>query len=334
MRKRNVVLIGPMPPPIGGVSTHLSRLLSRSKENEELNLSVWDIRRMCLHTVDGSSRNLIRVLRYFIQADIIHVHISRRLKLFLVRFSKFCGKKVVYTHHNSRNLNDNLTLRTMSSVHEVILVRPLTEKFPIGIQKKIIVIPAYLHANDSTELSVGLSNQLSEGTVLFAHCFQRKDNPVLVDGNDLYGFDVVLKAVESIMQSHPDKSLTLFLADPANAMKDFYRPQLTYLQKFSKLKIIFWNDELNFSSALKYCSILIRATRSEGDAISVREALHVGVPVIASDCVERPDGVVSFQTGNHEALALAIIQQIASPVQKFYPQPDFAPEIFKIYNSI
>ncbi len=334
MRKRNVLLIGPMPPPIGGVSTHLSRLLSRSKENEELKLSVWDIRRMSLHTIDGSSRNLIKVLSCFIQADIIHVHISRKLKLFLTRFSKFCGKKLVYTHHNSRNLNDRLTWKTMSSVHQVILVRPLAEKFPAGIQKKIIVIPAYLHATDSVELSGDLVNQLTGGMVLFAHCYQRKDDPILMEGKDLYGFDLIFKAVESIMNSHPDQSLTLFLADPANAMKDFYSSELTYLQKFSKLKIIYWIDALNFSSALKYCSILIRATRSEGDAISVREALHAGVPVIASDCVERPTGVVSFQTGNHEALALAIIQQIANPVQKFYPQPDFAPEIFKIYNSI
>lgn len=334
MRKRNVVLIGPMPPPIGGVSTHLSRLLSRSKEIEQLNVSVWDIRRMRLHTVAGSSRNPLGVLRCFINSDIIHVHISRKLKLFLVRFSKFCGKKVVYTHHNSRSLNDTLTLQTMSAAHQVVLVRPLTENFSSEIQGKISVIPAYLHAPESTELPAGLGKQLSSGPVLFAHCYQRKENPIFIDGKDLYGFDTIFKAVESVLLSYPDQSLTLFLADPANAMKDFYHSQLMYLQKYSKLKVIYWNDELNFSSALKYCSILIRATRSEGDAISVREALHAGVPVIASDCVERPEGVVTFQTGNHEALALGIVNQLASPLKRYYPQPDFAPEIFKIYNSI
>lgn len=334
MQNRNVVLIGPMPPPIGGVSTHLSRLLLRSRDEEKLNLCVWDIRRLRLHTQDGSSRNPISLLICLLRADIIHVHLSRKLKLFLVRFSKICGKKVIYTHHNSRNLTEALTLRTMKSVDRVILVRPLTEKFPIDIQKKCKVIPAYLHAQESEELPAELTLQFTGDNILFAHCYQRKPDPILIDGKDLYGFDTILKSVDSLMISHPDEVLTLLLADPADAMHEFYASQLIDLKKYSGLKIIYWNKQLNFSSALKHCSILIRATRSEGDAISVREALHAGVPVLASNCVERPEGVTLFETGDYEALANALFKQISSPVKKTYPQPDFAQEVFKIYNSI
>jgi len=334
MQDRNVVLIGPMPPPIGGVSTHLSRLLLRSREEDKLNLSVLDIRRLRLHSLDGSSRNLFSLLICLLRADIIHVHISRKFKLFLVRFSKICGKKVVYTHHNSRNLNEALTLRTMKSVDQVILVRPLQEKFPTDIQEKCTVIPAYLHAHDSNELPAELISQFTEDIVLFAHCYQRKPDPILIDGKDLYGFDVILKALDSIMLSQPDLNLLLFLADPADAMKEYYSSHLLALTRFSKLKIIYWNKQLNFSSALKHSTMLIRATRSEGDAISVREALQSGVPVLASNCVQRPEGVITFETGDHEALAAAIIKQIGSPAKKLFPQPDFAPEIFKIYNSI
>jgi glycosyltransferase involved in cell wall biosynthesis len=44
--------------------------------------------------------------------------------------------------------------------------------------------------------------------------------------------------------------------------------------------------------------VFVRPTFTDGDSISVREALSLGIPVIASDCVERPDGVVLFKTGN------------------------------------
>jgi glycosyltransferase involved in cell wall biosynthesis len=48
----------------------------------------------------------------------------------------------------------------------------------------------------------------------------------------------------------------------------------------------------------KLSDIFLRPTRSDGDANSIREALYLGVPVIASDCVERPDQVLTFRTGD------------------------------------
>ena len=39
---------------------------------------------------------------------------------------------------------------------------------------------------------------------------------------------------------------------------------------------------------------LIRATTMDGDSLSVKEALYYGVPVFATDVVDRPSGVISF----------------------------------------
>jgi glycogen(starch) synthase len=47
---------------------------------------------------------------------------------------------------------------------------------------------------------------------------------------------------------------------------------------------------------------LIRPTYTDGDSISVREALALGVPVIASNAVARPAGTVLFETGNSDDL--------------------------------
>jgi glycosyltransferase involved in cell wall biosynthesis len=49
--------------------------------------------------------------------------------------------------------------------------------------------------------------------------------------------------------------------------------------------------------------IFVRPTLSDGDAISVREAIALGTPVVASDVVRRPNGTLCFKTGDAMDLA-------------------------------
>jgi glycosyltransferase involved in cell wall biosynthesis len=46
----------------------------------------------------------------------------------------------------------------------------------------------------------------------------------------------------------------------------------------------------------------MRPSRTDGDAVSIREALAMDVPVIASDVVGRPIGTVTFPTADVRAL--------------------------------
>jgi hypothetical protein len=52
--------------------------------------------------------------------------------------------------------------------------------------------------------------------------------------------------------------------------------------------------------------VYLRTTRTDGDAVSVREALDAGVPVIASDVVKRPVGVLTIPLDAIEAWVVAI----------------------------
>jgi glycosyltransferase involved in cell wall biosynthesis len=51
------------------------------------------------------------------------------------------------------------------------------------------------------------------------------------------------------------------------------------------------------------CDVLIRTTLYDGDAISVREALFLETPVIATDNGMRPDGVHLIPIGDAAGLA-------------------------------
>jgi glycosyltransferase involved in cell wall biosynthesis len=62
--------------------------------------------------------------------------------------------------------------------------------------------------------------------------------------------------------------------------------------------------------AIRECDALLRTTHYDGDAISVREALHLGTPVIASDNGMRPAGARLVPARDAEALVAAIARTL------------------------
>jgi glycosyltransferase involved in cell wall biosynthesis len=59
------------------------------------------------------------------------------------------------------------------------------------------------------------------------------------------------------------------------------------------------------------CDALLRTTLYDGDAISVREGLHFGTPVIATDNGMRPAGTRLIQVGDAGGLITAVEEQFA-----------------------
>jgi glycogen(starch) synthase len=57
---------------------------------------------------------------------------------------------------------------------------------------------------------------------------------------------------------------------------------------------------------IKRSSVFLRPTTSDGDSISLREALHFNVPVVASDAAPRPDGSILFASRDQEDFICAI----------------------------
>jgi len=65
--------------------------------------------------------------------------------------------------------------------------------------------------------------------------------------------------------------------------------------------------------AIRKSNVMIRTTLYDGDALSVREALHLGTPVIASDNGMRPKGVRLIPPSNPVALCRALEQTLEDP---------------------
>jgi hypothetical protein len=72
------------------------------------------------------------------------------------------------------------------------------------------------------------------------------------------------------------------------------------------------HQELSFIKVMEYSDIIVRATNTDGDSLTVREALFLGKRVIASDIVKRPTGIVLFQNRNMNDLESKLLMLLST----------------------
>ncbi len=81
--------------------------------------------------------------------------------------------------------------------------------------------------------------------------------------------------------------------------------------------------------------VFVRATLEDGDAVSVREALSLGVPVVASDVGARPPGTLLFKVGDMEDLIEKIEAALEEPrCALAYWQSNGLDKLLAVYNSL
>jgi glycosyltransferase involved in cell wall biosynthesis len=84
---------------------------------------------------------------------------------------------------------------------------------------------------------------------------------------------------------------------------------------------------------LKGSDLFVRPTLTDGDAISVREALALGVRCVASDVVPRPKGTRLFRSQDPADLVAQVVRALNEPVRAEAP-PDAGPAIVSLYERL
>ncbi len=88
---------------------------------------------------------------------------------------------------------------------------------------------------------------------------------------------------------------------------------------------------------LQEADVVVRSTFADGDAITVREALALGVPVVASDTAFRPPGVILFRKGDVRDLLAKLQEVLAAPgSQPERPLDPHEParDLWRIYSRL
>ena len=323
---KKILLFGPMPSPMGGVSVHLSRLLYKSKDEADLELAVFDFRKVKLFRVEGQS-GFWSMLLFFLKSSIVHIHYAHTAKVPIAIVSKLFGKKVFFTQHNMYGVDHPSTKRILAIADKVILVNPTMVPIP---SKKMVVVPAFIPDTIGVSENVFFKRIASEyENVIMAISTHTRHHPSLIDGKDVYGFDL---AIEAVKACELQKKTVLVLVDAAGVWKDKYLPSAT-IPLNENIDMLYLTEAIDFTSAIPYCTLFLRPTRTDGDALSVREALADGIKVVASDASLRPAGVFLFENDSVSSLTSVLTLALSTAIIESPEQPDFSKEVFWLYRN-
>jgi glycosyltransferase involved in cell wall biosynthesis len=256
-------------------------------------------------------------------ARLVHYHHSRWSSLLAVALRKRRDARYILTLHSPeihRQLNSGIPF--MGRITEWALRRfdsiiVVNEEIGHAIRdhvggRPINVLPAFLAASeDGYRYDTATEAFLETGRVLLVPAYRIQ----FWEGEDMYGLDMAVEAFRNLGSKRKDLRLAVFLATRSKGRKE-----MQYLDRLRlRLADAGLGDRALFVVGLPLVPafrndvVLVRPTRTEGDAVSVREALQAGLPVVASDVVSRPEGTFTFPSTDVDALCAAIDRILDEP---------------------
>lgn len=312
-----ILLVGTYPPPLGGVSVHIKRL-SRQLKTNGCEVNIFDVSKQngSKITIFFRLLKLITITRF----DIVHIHVPNLIMdsvLFLLKYLK--RYKLYYSYHNPRiflninGFNGYFIRRFIRHLDYLILVSEQIlvgiEKIQIKLPKNVLVENAFLPPSLEEEnyIVAAYPNETKEfikthKPLIIANAFKI----LFYENVDLYGLDLCVELIHKLKQNFPKVGLLFALADES-ANVDYI-----ILMKH-KIKELGIQEQFNFMTGqkelwplFKQADLSIRPTITDGDAISIREALYLNCPVIASDVAKRPEGTITFKSRDLDDLYLRV----------------------------
>lgn len=280
MKNNNFLIIGRTPPPIGGVTIHVQRLLQHLK-----------LRKLPFVFIELKVANLFDILIAIVKARQIHLHTSNTyVKFVLTLWSSLFNKKLIVTLHGDLFRFSPIktwlekTIIKISSIP--ILLNSKSYQEAIKLNKNSRMIGAFIPPVEIKTLPeneekaiMSLKNDMSS---LFCTNASRLNYDK--HGNDIYNIKKLIEVFNGF------DNLGLVISDPSGTYKrDLLKTG--YQVNENVLLLSFPHD---FNAVISLSDTFIRFTTTDGDALSVKEALYFGKNVLATNVVDRPKEVILF----------------------------------------
>jgi len=314
---RNVLLVGDYPPPSGGVSVQIASLRRRLSSTPGYACHVLDI---------GASRHIrrpevlpsrsalefaARLSLAALRGNLIHLHTNgHNLKSWLVMLACACAGL----------LNGRKTVISIGSGAAPEFVSAARGPTRVLVRAALSLAGAVICRNERTRQAlVGVGSRPEKLTILSGFygiapgelpdlpreiaAFVERHEPVaaaMASTPPEYGLSLLLEAVARLRLQYHRFGLVL-IGDGGIAPPD---GQVLATGELPHEVVL---------SVLRRVKVFVRPTYFDGDASSVREALALGIPVVASDTDFRPEGVMLFRRGDVDDLAAALARALQHP---------------------
>jgi len=144
-------------------------------------------------------------------------------------------------------------------------------------------------------------------------------------GVDLYGLDQLVELAGRLKADFPNLAVVI-------CFWDHHPDESAYIDKLrARARDLGVGDQVLFHTQagpliplLAQADVFVRPTATDGDANSIREALYLGVPAVASDVVERPPGTILFPNGDVDALAARVHEALEAAKSSARREPRVA----------
>lgn len=280
MDECKVLILGNIPPPIGGVTIHTSRLVDSLKERGYEHFYFLDLRKT----------PLLSILAALMKFPVAHLHTSH--VYFQLLASVIClvmKRKLIITYHGNlgryhtfKNWVVNLSCRLC---YIPVVQNQGSLKIASRLNNRTLLLSSFLPTKAFISPDVVNVVTIVALKQQYAYVFCTNAGNVTFDrsGNETYGILALIHKFAALPMA------ALIISDPSARYLQYVQKQLTLPGN-----IIFISTSHNFSDVLTYSDAFIRNTTTDGDSISIHEAIESQVPVFATDCVSRPPECILY----------------------------------------
>jgi glycogen synthase len=310
-----VLLLGPYPPPHGGVEISLVALRDFLCESK-IACEVVNLTRH--RKTEGGGvyypKNAIELARLLIgkKTEIIHLHIGGDVSWRLLGLGFFCsfmpGRRLVLTLHSGGypsspsgmaaravSLRGFLFRRFDGLIGVNQKIAGMFARFGVPQSKIRLILPFALPAHVP---DVALPEMM--------HKFFETHSPILLTVSGLeteYELPLQIDILECIRNTHPRAGLLII----GKGSREAEILQAIKVKPYADHILLAGDVSHDVTlQAMSRSDIVLRTTLYDGDSIAVREALHLGIPVVATDNGMRPGGVNLIPVSDREALCQAV----------------------------
>ena len=318
--KVKIALIGPYPPPFGGISIHIQRLKEQLAKRG-YNCVVYAIGAGSEFPQEDIKRikNIKSWLpSYFMGAreDIIHLHCPSLPIRAIISLMGMLGRKTVITIHGA-SLEDSFSRGNwfkkqiikfiMKQFSFIIVLNSKMEEFAssLGVKRKRLqCVPSFIppiikeSEIDDVPKEVWFFLDSHKPTVL-----ANASRIAFYNGEDLYGIDMCVDLCAALKQSYPKIGFVFCLPEISD-YGYFEKIKQRIREKGIKENFLFQTKPCQMYPILKRSDLFVRPTNTDGYSISVAEAIYFKVPALASDVCPRPQGAILFKSRDINDLTL------------------------------
>jgi glycosyltransferase involved in cell wall biosynthesis len=326
-----LAIIGGLPPPYGGVSVHLKRLLPHL-DRAGVDYHVYDTGESgtVSERVSPAGRRGAAWFLWFLlcgREPVVYLH-SSRWGIWAATWwlSRVRGKSVVIALHTDSLrrlwpvrgwLARRSVLAAFRAAKALVAVNSHIRDFlddVAGLGSRTVVIPAFVEPVAEPSRPDAISPEVRSFCEAHDPVILANGAPIVYDdGRDLYGIDMTIEMVDRLRSTWPRIGLVWYVLKFPGWSESYAGRMLEEVRRRGlEPHWLFADPTGEMYPVFEKVDLFVRPTCSDGDAVSIREALHFHVPTVASDAAPRPPGTLVFRSRDPDDFTATVRETLGS----------------------